>query len=53
MKFIGKTDKISDPKTNKINVTDGMFCMNGTTSVPKSVLRYTEDKVRQGSETEV
>ena len=25
---------------------DGMFCMNGTTSVPKSVLRYTVDKVR-------
>ena len=24
-----------------IYVTDGMFCMNGTTSVPKSVLRYT------------
>ena len=23
-----------------IHVTDGMFCMNGTTSVPKSVLRY-------------
>ena len=22
-----------------INVTDGIFCMNGTTSVPKSVLR--------------
>ena len=24
-----------------INVTDGMFCMNRTTSVPKSALRYT------------
>ena len=33
--------------------TDGMFCMNGTTSVPKSVLRYIVDKVRQGSEFEV
>ena len=27
----------------KIYVTDGMFCMKGTTSVPKSVLRYVED----------
>ena len=36
-----------------ISVTDGMFCMNGTTSVPKSVLRYSVDKVRKGSETEV
>ena len=36
-----------------INVTDGMFCMNGTTSVPKSVLRYSVDKVRQESESEV
>ena len=25
------------------HVTDGMLCMNGTTSVPKSVLRYTVD----------
>ena len=30
-----------------------MLVMNGTTSVPKSVLRYTMDKVRQESETEV
>ena len=36
-----------------INVTDGMFCMNGTTSVPMSVLRYTVDKVRQVSGSEV
>ena len=36
-----------------IRVTDGMFCMKGTTSVPKSVLRYTVDKVRQVFETEV
>ena len=34
-------------------VTDGMFSVNGTTSVPKSVLRYTVDKVRQVFETEV
>ena len=27
------------------NVKDGMVCMNGTTSVPKSVLRYVVDKV--------
>ena len=39
--------------TNSINVTEGMFCMNGTTSVPKSVLRYSVDKVRQESESEV
>ena len=32
---------------------DGMFSMNGTTSMPKSVLRYTIDKVKQGFETEV
>ena len=36
-----------------IYVTDGMFCMKGITSVPKSVLRYSMDKVRQGSETKV
>ena len=36
-----------------IYVTDGMFCMNGTTSVPKSVFLYTVDKVRQLSKTEV
>ena len=36
-----------------IYVTDGMVGMNGTTSVPKSFLHYTVDKVRQGSETEV
>ena len=36
-----------------IYVTNGMFCMNLTTSVPKSVLRYSVDKVRQGSESEV
>ena len=28
-------------------------CMNGTTSVPKSILRYSVDKVRQESESEV
>ena len=28
-------------------------CVNGTTSVPKSVLRYSVDKVRQESESEV
>ena len=28
----------------------GKFYMNGATSMPKSVLRYSEDKVRQGSE---
>ena len=38
---------------SSIYVTDGMFCMNGTTNVPKSVLRYTVDKVRQVSDTEV
>ena len=42
-----------DVYTGNINVTDGMFCMNGTTSVPKSVLRYSVDKVRQESESEV
>ena len=36
-----------------INVTDGWFCKNGTTSVLKSVLRYYVDKVRQESESEV
>ena len=30
-----------------INVTDGMFVMNGTTSVPKSILCLVLDKVRQ------
>ena len=34
-------------------VTDGMFGVNRTTSVPKSVLRYSLDKVRQESESEV
>ena len=29
-----------------INVTDGMFASNGTTSVPKSVLRYVVDNVK-------
>ena len=29
-----------------IYVTDGMFCKNGTISVPNSVLRYVVDKVR-------
>ena len=32
-----------------INVTDGMFVMNGTTSVPKSILCLVLDKVRQVS----
>ena len=36
-----------------MHVTDGMLSMNGTTSVPMSVLRYTVDKVRQRSETEI
>ena len=27
-------------RSSNINVTDGMFCMNGTFSVPNSVLRY-------------
>ena len=36
-----------------IYVTDGMFYMNRTTGVPKSVLHYTVDKVRQVFETEV
>ena len=31
----------------------GCFGVNGTTSVPKSVFRYTVDKVRQVSESEV
>ena len=44
---------IKDVYTGDINVPDGMFCMNGTTSVPKSVLRYSVDKVRQESESEV
>ena len=39
--------------SHQLYVTDGMLVMNGTTSVPKSILRYTVDKVRQGSETEV
>ena len=29
-----------------MNVTDGMFCLNGTTSAPKSVLHYVVDKVK-------
>ena len=29
-----------------VYVMDGMFCMNATTRVLKSVLRYTVDKVR-------
>ena len=32
---------------------DGTWSMNGTTSVPKSLLCNTVDRVRQGSETEV
>ena len=28
-------------RVEDMNVTDGMFCMNRTTSVPKSALRYT------------
>ena len=37
---------------DNIYVTDGLgFLTNGTTSVPKSVLRYTVDKVKQLSET--
>ena len=36
---------IASLETN-IYVTDGMFARNGTTSVPKSVLRYVVDKVR-------
>ena len=34
-------------------VMDWVFDVNGTTSVPKSVLRYSEDKVRQESKSEV
>ena len=45
--------KITNSGISTIYVTDGMFCMYGTTSVPKSVLHFTVDKVRQGSETEV
>ena len=29
-----------------IDVADGKVCMNGTTIVPKSVLRYVVDKVK-------
>ena len=36
-----------------MHVTEGMFCMNETTSMPKSILRYTVDKVRQVSGIEV
>ena len=36
-----------------INVMDGMICMNGTTNVPKSILHYSVDKVRQESQFEV
>ena len=45
--------KITNSGISTIYVTDGMFRMNGTTSVPKSVLHFTRDKVRQGSKTEV
>ena len=39
--------------TSAIYVTDGKVCMNGTSSMPKSVLRYSVDKVKQESESEV
>ena len=37
----------------EINFSFSFNCMNGTTSMPKSVLRYSVDKVRQVSESEV
>ena len=45
--------RLNQIKLSGMNVTDGRLYLSGTTSVPKSVLRYTEDKARQGSETEV
>ena len=33
-------------KVHGINELDGMFCMNWTTSVPKSILRYVVEKVK-------
>ena len=44
-------DRLSDFWT-VIHVTD-LGVLNGTTSVPKSFLRYSVDKVRQESESEV
>ena len=34
-------------------ICNGCNCLNGTTSMPKSVLRYSLDKVRQVSESEI